>query len=111
MSLPDSSAPDARLQDAPDAQIGVSIPAPLSARLDGLVERAREAGDPTSRKELLAALILGAPDSGDKLSKSLRRFRLARIEEALLPGQDISAAVERRPPGPRPRRRTGPGTG
>lgn len=84
----------------------MSLPSPLNARLDALVSRANAAGENTSRKELLAALILGAPEAGDDLGVAVRRYRTAKSGDAVVDGEDASAFLDERAvrPGPRPRR-------
>lgn len=105
--------PDDSLADAVAFQIGVAMPGPVSARLDALVELAHKSGERTNRKELLAALVLAAPDSGASLTRILRRYRRARIAEAFVRGEDQETFLDpARPRGPRPPRasRTGPGS-
>jgi hypothetical protein len=98
---------DAQLQGCPEFQIGVGLPAPLSGRLDGLVERADAAGAKTSRKELVGALLLSAPVEGETLAEIVQRYRKATADEAKIAGQPDARFLEpERPrPGPRPRRR------
>jgi hypothetical protein len=88
-----------------EKQIGVSVPPPISGRVDALVTVARSAGERTSRKELVSALINGASDLGVDLSDAVRRLRLATLEQTLVPDQDPSliTAPQRRP-GPRTHR-------
>jgi hypothetical protein len=97
---------DAQLQSSPEFQIGVGLPAPLSGRLDGLVDRADGAGARTNRKELLGALLLAATVDGEALSELVQRYRKATVGEARIPGQPDGRFLEpdRPPPGPRPRR-------
>lgn len=99
-------SPKKLLRDCPEDQIGVSIPAPLSARLDVLVGRANHAGENTSRKEVLAALILDAPEEDDQVVAAVRRYRTASADEAVPEGVNADAVLDPpdRPPGPRPRR-------
>lgn len=89
-----------------EKQIGISIPTPLDARLDALVRRANAAGESTSRKELLAALLLDAPENPDQLTRALRAYRTARADQVVVdgdpPGRYLTEAEKR--PGPRPRR-------
>jgi hypothetical protein len=93
------------LREFPEDQIGVSIARPLSARLDLLVARAAEAGEKTSRKELVGMLILGAPDDGEVLRELIGHYRRATLEEAKVAGSDLDVLLEAPPrtPGPRPR--------
>jgi hypothetical protein len=97
---------DAPLHRAPELRIGVGVPAPLSARLDGLVELADTAAARTSRKELLAALLLAAPADGARLADLVRDYRTASIGATVIKDQPEARFLEpdRPPPGPRPRR-------
>jgi hypothetical protein len=80
---------DELLQDHEEwHQVGFKVPAPLSGRLDGLVEVARRSGENTNRKELLGALIVSAPESGKELARLIRRYRGATVAEALVRGVD-----------------------
>jgi DNA-binding winged helix-turn-helix (wHTH) protein len=98
---------EAPLRDSPEEGIGVVVPAVLSDRIDALVVLVEEAGERTSRKELIAALILATSVVSDELATTLRRYRRAAVRDALLRAragaQTILLTV--RQPGPRPRRR------
>ena len=99
---------DIRLRDCAEEQAGVSVPAPLNARLDALVDSANAAGENTTRKELLAALLLATPADSKKLIAHVRAYRVATAADAVPEGvPDSKILGERdRKPGPRPRRRT-----
>jgi hypothetical protein len=97
------------LRNVPEFQVGLSLPAPLSGRLDVLLARADEAGQPTSRKELVAALLLAAPSDEDKLARLILRYRKARVADAIIDGEDAGRILSpSRPPGRRPRDRDRP---
>ncbi len=98
--------PDAKLRDCAEEQAGVWLPGPLNARLDALVESANDAGENTSRKELLATLLLESPTEGSNLVAAIRRYRTARAREAVPPGVPQARVLgpRDRKPGPRPRR-------
>ena len=98
--------PDASLASCEEFRIGVGVPAPLSGRLDALVELANRAGANTSRKEILAAVLLAAAAEPEALSELVRTYRTARVEDAIVDGTDRERFLrpERPPPGPRPRR-------
>lgn len=100
--------PKRRLRDCPEDQIGVSIPSPLNARLDALVARANHAGENTSRKELLAALILATSDQPEDLVEAVRSFRVAKASDVVPEGENAAELLQERDrrPGPRPRRPT-----
>jgi hypothetical protein len=91
------------LRDTEERPIGVSLPIPLSRRLDLLVERAERAGARAYRKDILAALILAAPESPDELLELFSRYRRATAGEASLAGQPRAAVLklERSRPGRR----------
>ena len=82
------------------------LPGPLNARLDVLVEAANAAGENTSRKEMLAALLLESPVDGTDLAAAIRRYRVAKASDAVPPGVPEAQilGVRDRKPGPRPRR-------
>lgn len=97
--------PDKPLRKCPEQQIGVSVPAPLNARLDALVVRANRAGESTSRKEVLAALVLAAPESGEDLSDLIKTYRTTTAARAVPAGEDPAVILDaqERKPGPRTR--------
>jgi hypothetical protein len=97
---------DAPLSRSPEFRIGVGVPAPLSGRLDGLVELADAEGAKTSRKELLGALLLAAPADGKALAAAVRDYRMADVGMTVINDQPEARFLEpdRPAPGPRPRR-------
>lgn len=99
---------DDPLQRSREFRIGIGVPAPLSARLDGLVELADQEGAKTSRKELLGALLLAAPADRKSLARLVRDYRMANVGASLIDGQPEARFLEpdRPAPGPRPRRLT-----
>jgi hypothetical protein len=98
--------PELPLRKAPERAIGVYIPTPLSKRLDLLVELLERAGIRAFRKDLVAALILAAPESEDDLSRLVISYRKAASREAALGENGAAQVLELRPdkPGRRPRR-------
>ena len=86
------------------------MPAPISDRLDTLVKRLeyvdRETGEVkrgTSRKELLAGLILDAPADKRALNRKLSRYRGARVASTVLGrASDERVVLPGHAPGPRP---------
>ena len=94
------------LPNCPENRIGVALPGPINDRLDDLVKAVEATGDRTSRKELLACLILAAPNSGQAVANLLRAYRGTSARKARLDGGSDEATVPIRShrPGPRPRR-------
>jgi hypothetical protein len=74
---------DDLLSQAGRYRVGAAIPVPVDRELDALVERAKRQGERTSRRELVAALILAAPHSPDALAEILRSYRRATIGRRL----------------------------
>lgn len=102
-------APETRLTNAPERQVSVNLPGPINERLDRLRELADEEGARTSRKEIVAALILDAPEGGEDLSAAVIRYRKARARDAAIAGVDAADVLEFRRHSPGPRRRAGQG--
>lgn len=97
---------DTALADLDERSVGLALVVPLSERLDALVRVVEAFGDRTSRKELVAALILAAPPDGEDLARRVRVYRKALARDALLE-PDVAPehlALELRKPGPRRRR-------
>lgn len=95
----------APLRGLEERNIGIALSDPLSARLNALVDLVEETGERTNRKELVAALILGAAADGGVLSGLVRRYRTATARDTLLePDPSVSVLVFRPPP-PGPRKR------
>jgi hypothetical protein len=97
--------PNRPLHETEERSIGVTVPVVLSQRLDRLVSRAEQAGARIIRKDLVAALILAAPEDPEKLHKLFTRYRTAKAADAELSGdQDATILRLQRPkPGRRPR--------
>src|SRR4051794_15796742 len=70
-------------------QIGIALPTALSGRLDALVSAANLAGEKTSRRELVAALVsTGADERIEDIQNSLRTYRRARLSDAYIAPYD-----------------------
>jgi hypothetical protein len=96
---------DTRLTDCPERSIGISLPMPLSDRVDSLVAIVTDAGDRTSRKELLGAILLATRPDANGLATALRTYRRATARDAVLDAENGEQVVLRpSKPGPRPRR-------
>ena len=97
--------PETPLPSCPERSVGLSLPVPVNARIDLLVELAEQAGERTSRKEIVAVCILGAPDGADELVRWLHIYRRSPADSVYPSGPQQADALELRParPGPRPR--------
>ncbi|MFF5219508.1 hypothetical protein [Micromonospora sp. NPDC000442] len=98
---------DTPLPECPEKRIGLSLPGPISDRLDDLVALAEEAGERTNRKELVASLILAAPSVSGEISVLLHNYRRAKARAAPVDNinDELTIAIRSHRPGPRPRRR------
>jgi len=98
---------DTLLPACPEKRIGIALPAPISERLDDLVEVVEASGERTNRKEVLASLILAAPTAGTEISALVRTYRQTAARGARLDGgtDQPTLFIRSHPPGPRPRRR------
>jgi hypothetical protein len=85
--------PDARLTEVASKQPGFRWPIPIDARLDALVGVANGAGAATTRKELLAALVLTAPTGAEMLRNAVVTFRIATVRQAAV-GSDVGGVGE-----------------
>ncbi len=81
--------------------VSIALPAPIDLRLDQLFDAVRDEGHPTSRREIVAALIFACQLSGPALIELLNGYRQADLD-TLLPGTDLAAVLVSRRPG-RPR--------
>jgi len=96
---------DTPLPSCPERSVELSLPVPINARIDLLVELAEQAGERTSRKEIVAACILGSPDTADELVRWLRIYRKSPADSTYTSGAKREDVLELRTarPGPRPR--------
>jgi hypothetical protein len=97
-------SPETRLTSCEERPITLGLPGPLNERLDRLVELADGEGARTNRKELVAALILAAPESGSDLAHEVIALRKAKARDAAVSG-NLAAVLEFRRHQPGPRRR------
>jgi len=94
---------DSLVVDHLDKQAAIAWPVPVDVRLERLVDQATAAGERTSRKELVAALVATCKMSDAQLGKMLKRYRTARVREILpVPEGENVVPFTKRPPG-RPR--------
>ena len=104
----DELDPATPMRLVPKRQVTFSFALPLDERVDRLVELADEAGASTSRAELLASLVLAAPETADALAHLVQSLRRAKAGDAAVGGDlDGVLAVRRHQPGPR--RKSGEG--
>ncbi|HEU0086240.1 MAG TPA: hypothetical protein VFQ77_01055 [Pseudonocardiaceae bacterium] len=91
------------VRTAKDKQIGVRWPIPVDARLDALMERAVEAGERTTRREVVAALVATTDLDGEAIGRLLRKYRTMRVREVLLdtPADARVVRIAGQRPGPR----------
>lgn len=90
--------PKTKLPRCPTAGTSMHLPIPINDRLNALVDLADETVQPTSKKEIVSALILKAPHDA-KLVDLLVGYRSASARDAIL----STGATESRPRrGPRP---------
>lgn len=78
-------AGDERLVRCPEATVGLALPSPLNERLNQLVQVVESAGERTTRKEVVASLILSEAIDGASLSEEIRQLRRAVVHEAVAP--------------------------
>ncbi|WP_027942515.1 hypothetical protein [Amycolatopsis taiwanensis] len=80
----------------------VHWPEKVDHRLDLLLYLANQAGENTSRAQLLAALVAAAPRDGAKLARLLRKYRTQDEETFTREAEEIPRLPEGpRKPGPR----------
>ena len=105
MPVDTSLAADSRVIMSPEKQGAVSWPLPIEAKLEVLLRRAVDAGERTSRKEIVAALIAAADFDDDSMSTLLRGYRKITVRELLdIPqSENVIPISQGRKPGPRPR--------
>lgn len=97
---------DARLDRCEEKGAAISWPIPLDNHLDALLELTDNAGQRTTRKELVAAIVLSAPRDGVWLAQLVTDYRQATVA-AVAPttaGGDNVVPFRVNRPGPRPRR-------
>lgn len=96
---------DVLLAACRERAVGLVLPDPISDRLDQLVDCAEDAGERTSRKEVIASLILDAELDGPGLAARIRRLRLATVGDVITHVSRDQAVATNPPrrPGPRAR--------
>src|SRR5260370_9842515 len=94
------------LKRCPQTQAGLSFPIPINQQIDLLGDLADEEGIETSRKELVAALVLAAHPNPRKLAAAIQSYRKARAREAAAGpgGEENVLRLRVRKPGPKNRK-------
>lgn len=75
---------DKRLVAGAYHQAAFNLPVPVSDKISDYVDMAREAGDRTSRSEMVAAIIFHTDVSPARLHDFLKEFRLASADDIQL---------------------------
>lgn len=79
--------PATRLRDCKEAQLNVWLPLPLHGRLEALMTRLRdERGVDAYKRDLIAALILDAPEDVGELDDQVRRWKTGTAGDAQVYG-------------------------
>lgn len=95
-----------RLIEADPKALGQRVPEPLHVRLIELCDAVYESGEahrPT-KADMLAALILAAPEDPAELVGLLQRYGRAQVSDAILSAPDNATVIEMAPRTPGPRR-------
>jgi hypothetical protein len=90
------------VRDCPAKQAAVSWPLPVDVRLEELLAQAEAAGENTSRRELVAAIICFTRVTDVQLGRLLRRYRTAMVRDVIyLPEGKNVVPFTKHKPGPR----------
>ena len=93
---------DSRVIDNAERQASIAWPLPVDIRLERLLGQAKAAGERTSRRELVAALVATCELTDAQLSEMLRRYRTATVRQMLpIPDGENVVPFMKHPPGPR----------
>jgi hypothetical protein len=95
---------DARVREGPQRNAGLSWTLALDHRVDELVKAAIEAGENTSRKELVSAILADFVGDPAELGRVLKAYRMMSVGQ-LLRDDGSSDVVRLLPNGPGPRKR------
>lgn len=94
---------DVLLAACRERAVGLVLTDAISDRVDHLVDCVEATGERTSRKELIASLILDAALDGPGLAARIRRLRLAKVGDVVAQVSRRVASNAARHPGPRAR--------
>jgi len=93
---------DSLVTDNVERQASIAWPLPVDVRLEKLLKQAKAAGERTSRKELVAALVATCDLTNAQLGEMLRQYRTATVREILpVPEGENVIPFTKQPPGPR----------
>jgi hypothetical protein len=93
---------DSFVIDNPEKPAAINWPVTVEVRLEQLLDQAKAAGERTSRKELVAALVATSKLSDAQLGRMLRRYRTAKVRDILpIPAGENIVPFTKQPPGPR----------
>ena len=98
--------PQGRLIEQRECNLAVLAPIPVSERIDALTEALdRDGYGRIARKELVSALLFGATSDTAQLNELLRRYRTAKVRDAVVGDVPSGRVISfpQRAPGPRPR--------
>jgi hypothetical protein len=97
------------LRDSESRATLFNLPVALSHRLDKLVELTSDAGVRAHRVDVVAALILAAPEDPEKLLELHLAYGTARVKDAAIKDEPVANVlhIDRAKPGRRPRAREG----
>jgi hypothetical protein len=94
-----------RIRGLPKVQTVLRWEEPVEQRVVALVHLAEDlAAENTSKSELVAALVMAAPEDGEAISRLIRTYRRSTMGDALVAGAEIVELGIRRP-GPIPHTR------
>lgn len=98
-----------RLIEAEPRALGQRVPEPLQQRLIELCDSVYDAGEPRrpTKADLLAALILAAPEDPQELVALIATYGRATVGDALLARPTDGEVIDFAPRTPGPRRRSG----
>lgn len=95
------------LRDSERTSCLFNLPAALSHRLDKLVELTADGGVRAHRVDVVAALILAAPEDPDALLELHLNYGKARVRDSAVSDESVDNVlqIDRAKPGRRPRTR------
>src|SRR3989442_1173173 len=79
---------DTRVTHCPDCAVGARWPTPVHHRLEAIVELARDFGESTTHKELLAAIVCAFEPDEDAIGAALRTYRRSTAGQIALTAPD-----------------------